>query len=726
MDTGTEWDVVEARPVPRARYHLRFQLRPGPDLADRARSLAKVCGENGVDEVVLLLGAEQWHTGHLAGAEEAQWFAAAAEARDILAAAGLRVSLNPWVTVGHADRGRIGTLGFAPMVSPTGQRAAAQASFACPVWRRWLFAHYGFFAELSFRVLWVEDDFRFHNHAPLDWGGGFEPLMLQRLASRVGEPVTRDQVVAAVTAPGPPHPWRAQLQQVWRTAQLEVAEGLADVVRERSGGRSRLGLMSSLAARHSVEGRDWAELFGALSIGGEVTHRPHFAPYSDTPARTLASGLWSLQAQRALRPGQVACEPEIENWPHTSWSKSDTQTWSEMVTAQLVGADALLLNLHPTHAERAENFPHIDRLLRRSRPALDWLARECPAARHVSGDAAPLGVGLPWQQDTAARLPAEADGLGDLVVDPARTADFLLGHGVPVTERPAPVQAVFGRQVHAFDDDEIRAFLRGGLLLDGVAAHALTRRGFADLMGARVTELVGRDDPALPGPYAVEQVLGEGGEGGEGGEDHGAYEPDSEGVFLSVDVQPALARVEPLEGAHVLTRIRTPDGRTWGAGRCHFVNALGGRVAILPATAPADLARGDESRRLLHATIRFLEGEQPQLPLVSGAPHLIPYVTRAADGGHRLAVANGSADPARPRVHIPRPPRPPHRSGAVHAVHVRATLLAPLAEPTEVGTTTSEAAAETAATETASVEAAPAVSELNAPLPHRGWAVFAW
>ncbi|MET7359917.1 hypothetical protein ABZS76_15880 [Streptomyces sp. NPDC005562] len=722
MDTGTEWDPAEARPVRRARYHLRFQLRPGADLADRARSLAKVCGENGIDEVVLLLGAEQWHTGHLAGAEEARWFAAAAEARDILAAASLRVSLNPWVTVGHADRGRIGTLGFAPMVSPTGQRAAAQASFACPVWRRWLFAHYGFFAELGFRVLWVEDDFRFHNHAPLDWGGGFEPLMLRRLASRVGEPVTRDQVVAAVTAPGPPHPWRAQLQQVWHTAQLEVAEGLADVVRERSGGRSRLGLMSSLPARHSVEGRDWEGLFGALSIGGEVTHRPHFAPYSDTPAGTLASGLWSLQAQRALRPGHVACEPEIENWPHTSWSKSDTQTWSEMVTAQLVGADALLLNLHPTHAERAENFPDIDRLLRRSRPALDWLARECPAARHIADDAAPLGVGLPWRQDTAARLPAEADGLGGLdglVADSARTADFLLGHGVPVTERPAPVQAVFGRQVDAFDDDEIRGFLRGGLLLDGVAVHALTRRGFADLMGVRVTEVVGRDDPALPGPYAMEQILGaDGAEGAEGaeGEGGGDDEAGGGGAFLSVDVQPALARVVPLAGARVLTRIRTPDGRTWGAGRCHFVNALGGRVATLPATAPADLARGDESRRLLHATIRFLEGERPQLPLVSGAPHLIPYVTGAADGGHRLAVANGSADPARPRIHLPGPTRPPHGAGEGHHVHVRATLLAPLAEPAEVETTTSEAPAETTA----------AVSELNAALPHRGWAVFAW
>ncbi|MFD7232982.1 hypothetical protein [Streptomyces sp. NPDC059881] len=669
----------------RARYHLRFQLRPGDDVAERATALATMCRENGVDEVVLLLGAEQEHTGHLAGEEEALWLAAVTRARRVLTDAGLDVSLNPWVTVGHADRGRVGALGFAPMVSPTGRSAAAQASFACPRWRSWLYAHYGLFAGLGFRVLWVEDDFRFHNHDPLDWGGGFEPLMLERLARLVGEPVTRDQVVAAVTAPGPPHPWRTLLQQVWRTAQLEVAEGLAHVVRERSGGRSQLGLMSSHPALHSVEGRDWDALFTALSVRSRVTHRPHFAPYSDAPAHSLTSAIWSLEAQRPLRPRHVACEPEIENWPHTSWSKSDTQTWSEMVTAQLSGADSLLLNVHPTHAERAENFPRIDRLLRRARPALDWLAERRPE------QAVPLGVGLPWRQDTAARLPTVTGGLEELTAHPGRTADFLLGYGVPVTAQLAPVQALFGRLAHTFSDDELRDLLRGGLLLDGVAATVLTQRGFAELLGVRAGQLVSREEWVEPGPYAVERVAAD------ASVDHSTDTSADEGALLSVDVQPALARLEPLTGAHVVTGIRTPDGLAWGAGRCHFVNALGGRVVVLAATAPAELARSDEGRRLVHAAVRFLEGENPRLPLVSGAPHLIPHASRSGDA-HRLAVVNGSADAANPRIHLPTAPD-----------DVRATLLAPLAEPAR-----------------AAAEATGGLLELETSLPHRGWAVFEW
>ncbi|MGE6736593.1 hypothetical protein, partial [Streptomyces sp. NPDC059900] len=377
------------------------------------------------------------------------------------------------------------------------------------------------------------------------------------------------------------------------------------------------------------------------------------------------------------RPPQAACEPEIENWPHTAWSKSDTQTWAEMVTAQLCGADALLLNVHPTQAERAESFPRIDHLLRRSRPALDWLAENSPR------QALPLGVGLPWRPDTAARLPNATGTLDELAADPGATADFLLGYGVPVTAGPAPVQALFGPLAHTFDDDELRALLRGGVLLDGTAAHILAERGLADLTGVRTGEPVTRSGRAEPGPYAIERVT--------------AHAPADEGVLLSVDVQPALARLAPLPGARVLTQIQTPDGRDWGAGRCHFANALGGRVAVLAATAPAELARSDEGQRLLHTTIRFLEGDAPRLPLVSGAPHLIPHATRSGDT-HRLAVVNGSADAAHPRIHLPAAPPT-----------VRATVLAPLAHPQQAATT-----------------AAGALLELDPALPHRGWAVITW
>ncbi|MFF2080129.1 hypothetical protein ACFVXG_35890 [Kitasatospora sp. NPDC058162] len=657
----------------RARYHLRFQLHPTPDAAERTAELAAFCRESGVDEVVLLLGAEELYPGHPAGGAEDRLYDTATTAVGILRGAGLEVSLNPWVTAGHADRGRADRLGFAPMVGPDGTAATAQASLACPRFRSWITAHYARFAELGFRVLWLEDDFRYHNHAPLPWGGGFEPLMLERLAELAGEPVTRERAVAAVTAPGPPHPWRALLQQVWRTAQLEVAGHVAAAVAKASGGRSQLGLMSSEPGVHSVEGRDWPALFDALGIDGQASHRPHFARYSDAPGRELSFSVWMLEVQRALRPRHVRSEPEIENWPHTAWSKSDTQTWSELVTAQLAGSDAMFLNLHPMQSGAAGRFPRVAELLRRSRPALDLLA----------GPAAPThGVSLPVRPDAAAHVRTRRGGdLADLAVDPGPAADHLLRYGVPVTAADAPVRVLFGQLAWAYEDAELRRMLAGGLLLDGTAAHILRARGFGGLLGVTVEEVVEREATCEPGPYALERVLT-----GEGA-----------GAYLSVNVQPALARLRPAAGAETWTEILTPDHRVWGAGRCVFTNELGGRIAVTAATAVELLPHDDDGQRLLHAAIRYLEGDRPTLPLVTGGPHLIPHLTRTADGW-RLAVANGSADPAHPRVELPGNPA---RTDAV--------LLRPLAAPEPVE----------AAVTGRSVE-------VTEELPHRGWLLLDW
>ncbi|MEV5607333.1 hypothetical protein [Streptomyces sp. NPDC052225] len=638
-----------------ARYHLRFQIAPGHEAERHATELALFCGQTGVEEVVLLLAAEEFHTGHPTAAEEKILYESLSLTATTLRDAGTTVSLNPWVTTGHADRGRRDRHGFAPMVAPDGTAARAQASFACPRWRSWLTAHYSRFAPLGFRVLWLEDDFRYHNHAPLTWGGGFEPLMLERFARLAGEHVTREQLVSAVTAPGAPHPWRALLQQTWRDAQLEVAALVAACVDQHSQGRSRLGLMSSVPGAHSVEGRDWARLFDALSIGGEAVQRPHFAPYSDAPARALSSGIWLLEEQRAMRPAHVRSEPEIENWPHTAWSKSDTQTWSEMVAAQLSGPDALLLNLHPTHSGRAGRHPRIADLLRRARPALDLVHSRTARTRGTAG------VSLVVRPDAAAHTRTHRSGhIDDLTLHTAPYADFLLRNGIPVTAEHAPTAALFGPTAHAVDDDDLHRLLAGGLLLDGTAAHILTRRGYAPLIGVTAAELVDREH----GSYAYETT------------------PDEDHLY-SVNTQPALAHLQPHPDTALLTTIHTPDGHTWGTGRTLHTNRLGGRVAVLAATRPDQLPYGDDHQHHLHGVIRALEGPQPALPLISGGPHLIPHLLRTPTG-HHLAVANGSADPATPRIATP------------DQLPAEAHLLTPLAEPRTVPT-------------------------VEATLPHHGW-----
>jgi len=92
-------------------------------------------------------------------------------------------------------------------------------------------------------VVWIEDDFRYHNHAPLTWGGDFSNPMLGRFAAKVGRDVSREEVVATILRPGTPHPWRALWQETWQEAQLEAAAAIRDAVLAADADRL-LGLMS--------------------------------------------------------------------------------------------------------------------------------------------------------------------------------------------------------------------------------------------------------------------------------------------------------------------------------------------------------------------------------------------------------------------------------------------------------------------------------------------------
>jgi hypothetical protein len=525
-------DAKTNRPL---RYHLRFQVLPGRHVERDARTLARLCRRHGVEEVVLFFAGEEWNNGLLSKRDEDVWFDAVARAKGLLERAGIVCSLNPWMTTLHCDRGRRFPKDrpFRPMVGPDGTAAAACASFADPEWRRYLADLYGRFAELGFRVIWVEDDFRYHNHGGLGWGGGFEPEVIALFEKKIGCKTTRQEVVANLLRPGKPHPWRALWMQTWRELQEEAAAAMARAVARRAPNAARLGLMSSLPARHSEEGRDWQGLFAALSIDGRVAHRPHYAPYNDAVGRAEARTLMMLDIQRNFRPADAEVAPEVENFPFTAWSKSDTQSWAEMALALFHGSDALLLDLFPFAGNPADREPAVWALLDRSRPALEWIAAR------FTPELKTCGIGLPWRQDAAAHVRTERGrSMDELDVSSFPPGQLLLSAGVPVSAGPQPVNALFGPLAWAFPDEELRRMLAGGLLIDGPAADILCRRGFAKEIGLTGVRMLDREESA----YSLEEVVAP---------RLGA----PVGHFYSVNLQKRLAALRPARGAREWTRI---------------------------------------------------------------------------------------------------------------------------------------------------------------------------
>lgn len=647
------------------RYHLRYQIAPEHDVEKVTTELAAFCRKHEIEEVVLFYGAEMFNSGLLSSADEDRWFDTIRRSTEILHTAGIGYSLNPWMTVLHTDRGRSmpADRSFAPMVSPAGETATAVASFADPAWREYIAHQYGRFAELGFRVVWVEDDYRYHNHAPLTWGGGFEPEMITRFSEKIGKTVSREDVVEALLKPGDPHPWRAVWMETWRECHLEVAGIIARAVAEHAPNAAIVGLMSSHPSAHSIEGRDWRRLFDAFTVNGGFAHRPHFAGYSEAVPRGRAHSFMMLDLQRQYWADHIEVAPEIENFPFTAWNKSDTQTWSEMTLSRFFGADAMFLDLMPFSNTQEFDQRGIGELLDASRSALDWIGERFDRAFTTRG------IGLPWREDAAERVhTSHGTAVDELSVHPFDPGHLLLPYGIPVTSDISPVNAVFGRMAWVHNNAALETMLAGGLILDGEAAAILCERGYAEQIGISFVEWYERDRSL----YAVEVVVS----------------PESgisDRATLDTNLIPRIAHMEPIHGATEWTSIATPTLERVSAGVTVFRNALGGRIVTFAAPNPASLPPNYIRQTILHSAVQFVGDASTPMMWVTGTPHLMPIEFVAKDpkeSRRSIVVYNGATDAGRALVHVREVSTPPSE----------ATVLAPLCDPTSVDVSCEEKA----------------------------------
>jgi hypothetical protein len=634
------------------KYHLRFQIVPGINAEKDADILADFCIEHRIEEVVLFFAGEEWNNGLLSKKEEDMWFDTVRSTKKILNDRGISVSLNPWMTVLHTDRGRRfpSDRSFQPMVSPLGEKSRACASFADKNWQRYIYDLYGRFARLRFRVIWVEDDFRYHNHAPLTWGGGFENAMCEKFSRSIGKKVGRKELVRRILQTGKPHPWRSKWLKVWRETQLEVATGIADAVKANSQGTTKIGLMSSYPPVHSVEGRRWPELFRSFTIEGQVAHRPNFAPYSDTMGRNRVTSIMLLDMQKKLRPDFCEVSPEIENFTFTAWNKSDTSTWVDMALALFFGSDALLLDLFPLTGNRVDEEPRIGTMLDKSYGSLSWLSSRFSKSYNL------FGVGIPWKENAAEFVRTEKGrSLNELESATINAWNFLLLYGIPACTEMQRVNVLFGNTAWIFDDKEILGMLKGGLLLDGYSAEILSKRGFGRYLGVRYKCTLGREKSK----YSLEVV-------------DNKYSGLRSGLSFSVNLMDSLRVFEPFEDTMTWSEIITPERERVGAGVTLYENSLGGRTAVFSVENPSKLALSFHRQVMLQSIIKYLYKGNLPFPLVSGSPHLLPMYFKKK-GEEVLVVLNGSPDPAFALLETKR-----------KEVFGDAVLLTPLKEPREV------------------------------------------
>ena len=258
------------------RYIFRFCCDPGFNDEAELQALKRYVREARIDDVAVFANVQELNTGHMTREEQDVYLRLMERVRDLLSGMGVTFSINHWHSVMHADLGKRmdPALDFRPMVDVEGSEAALCVCPLCEKWQRHIAGLYARYAQLEPSILWVEDDFRLHNHAPLVWGGCFCEEHMRLYSERAGKALTREEFLRGVLRPGPPHPYRKIWLDVSRETMLSAARAIGQAVRQASA-TTKVGLMSSVPHVHAAEGRDWHALLRALAAGQPPLDRNH-------------------------------------------------------------------------------------------------------------------------------------------------------------------------------------------------------------------------------------------------------------------------------------------------------------------------------------------------------------------------------------------------------------------------------------------------------------------
>jgi len=639
-----------------SHFTLRMQFGPHQDARLITEQLLELVRSAPVDEIMFFFFAEDMNDGHEPIERIREWIEHSRVYRRALADAGVRSSLNPWHSILHVDRNRSLKSGqdWQTMVDQNGLAAKAQVCPLDEAWRTYFDETLRLYAKEGFRVVWIDDDFRFHNHPPLDWGGCFCDLHVAEFNRRAGTSAARREIVANVTAPGAPHPWRGIWLDMWDETQVALLAHWREILDAHG---TRLGLMSSVPEVHSMEGRRWREWWKAIGGGKPPIHRPHYWPYNNMLGESLPGCIATLDQNRAVQPDSVESGPEVDSFQHGPWAKSFRQRGAQLALAHVLGSTNLNISLYDMLGNHVRDMPERMEFLRDWRPTLDWLADEFPMNLRSHG------VGIPWSEDMSRKVHTDGSGRWQSLLCRSRSwANWLGACGHAFSMRPSPaVNALGGNVAWSYSDAELRDWLSKGVLIDGSAASILVERGFGKLLGVRSARMVGQDEVL----YSVENCLDE----EFAVRAHAQisvnscdYSATSLGAGVEV-LSMKMFQGELMPGTRMVSDLRSPRQNVVGHGLVVFENELGGRVAVVPWSVdnwvPMTLYRAVQLTRTLH----WLDPDGAH-GWVEGGAWLVPQFLT---GGNRWrgVVWNASPDELEEFV-VHRPAGMPQPKRAVH------------------------------------------------------------
>ncbi len=621
-------------------YSLRFCVDPGFTDAASLAALPEFIRSAAIDDVMVFANVEELNTGHTDASERAVFADLARRTAAVAAGAGASMSLNPWHTIMHGDYGKRLRPGqdFRLMVDPNGRTADLAVCPLDPAWLDYLCELYADYARTHPRLLWLEDDFRYHNHWPLEWGGCFCAAHLAEFSRRAGRTVGREEFVAGLLAPGEPHEFRG----IWLDTAAEtlerVAAAVGDAVRAVSP-ETTMGLMSSVPAVHAAEGRRWGPLLRALGGGEPAAVRLHLPSYVERrPAEYLMLLHSVADLNRALLPPGTAVYPELENFPYSRFSTSLAFTRFQLLSAQILDPAGMTIDLFDLNGnglvpEEGYQVPlaQTKAFLERGRESGVFGSRR-------------RGVAVLVSEASAVTLHTGAGrSMSELYPREGWLGALLGGYGIPFryetdSHPRGEVIAVSGQYLRNLTETAVRRlFADNRAILDAEAVATLIERGLGDLVGARGITWTDSEAGAVTYEEASPDVrlLGR---------------DSARASVLLMGADVGVVDYEP-DRVTALTRLRAAAHRDAGPGHVLVED----RVLVIPfgradpLAPPPPMLRTTVRQQLLHGVIREWA---PDLPSAVGTADLAVYAFDTVDG-LALYLVNGSLDAIdRPRLRL--------------------------------------------------------------------------
>lgn len=444
-------------------------------------------------------------------------------------------------------------------------------------------------------------------------GECFCPLHLAEYSQRTGREWTREALVAHLEAASAADPIVQAVNEVVNDGLLSFAREIRDAI-NKVNSTIRCGMCCPGVGQYNLAG-----VTRALAGETEPFIRLAGAIYSGLNPLALNWVSHATAVRRFASDGICDLIAESDTFPHNRYSVSAVALHAHITLGILNGLNGsklwntVLYDKDPECGIKyekivAKNLRFYDELLNLVDGA-EWLGAETPISDH--------------RRDYH-------------VLDPGRPLEFpdfqtaLLGRfGIPTrygNTFEKRIRTLSGDHVDRFTDAELHRFFQGELLLDGLAATELARRGFSELMGVAIGS---RKD------FFHNTEI------------HGIT-----GRIAPYTWQKGGAELMPLEGAQEVTTlfyepIRFVGERTrQGAGMVFFQNALGGRVATISChtAMPYHTLLVPVRRRFLLEALDFLAGGM--MPLVlEETQDLMARHALLKEGSELFVIINLSADP---------------------------------------------------------------------------------